>query len=70
PYAIAARVFLIGTVIAYFTFVLARWGWLSGFIANWLRNFLPFVEAWMIPAIIGALGLFAILRLAWNGWKA
>ncbi len=68
PYAIAARVFLIGTVITYFTFVFARWGWLSGLIANWLRNFLPFVEAWMIPAFIGLLGLFAILRLIWNGW--
>lgn len=69
PLAIAARIFLIGTVIVYFTFIFARWSWLSGFIANWLRNFLPFVEAWMVPAFIGLLGFLAILRLIWKGWR-
>jgi len=69
PYAIAARILLLGTVVAYFTFVFARWGWLSGFLANWLRNFLPFVEPWMVPTFIGLLGLIAILRMVWNGWR-
>jgi hypothetical protein len=69
PYAIAARLVLIGSVIVYFTFAFARWSWLSGFIANWLRNFLPFVEAWMVPTFIALLGFFALLRLIWTGWR-
>ncbi|MFN4180685.1 MAG: hypothetical protein ACK4I8_10260 [Armatimonadota bacterium] len=69
PYAIAARLVLIGSVIVYFTFAFARWSWLSGFIANWLRNFLPFVEAWMVPALIALLGFFALLKLIWTSWR-
>jgi len=69
PNAVLARLLLSGAVIAYVTFALARWSWLSGFIANWLRNFFPFVEAWMVPALIGLAGFFAFLRIAFNGFN-
>lgn len=69
PNAVLARLLLSGAVIAYVTFALARWSWLSGFIANWLRNFFPFVEAWMVPALIGLAGFLAFLRIAFNGFN-
>jgi hypothetical protein len=68
--AVIARFLLSAAVIAYTTFALARWSWLSGFLAHWLQNFLPFVQPWMVPAIIGLMGVFALVRVGWNGWRA
>lgn len=70
PNAIVARFLLSAAVIAYTTFALARWSWLSGFLVHWLQNFLSFVQPWMVPAIIGLMGVFALVRVGWNGWRA
>ncbi|MFA0784187.1 hypothetical protein [Fervidibacter sacchari] len=69
PNAILARLLLSGAVIAYVTFALARWSFLSGFLANWLKNFFPFIEPWHIPAVIGAMGFLAFLRVAIGGFN-
>ncbi len=69
PNAILARLLLSGAVIGYLTFALARWNWLSGFIANWLKNFFPFVEPWHIPAVVGVIGFLAFLRVALGGFN-
>jgi len=69
PNAVLARILLSAAVIAYVTFALARWSFLSGFLANWLKNFLPFVEPWHIPAVIGAMGFLAFLRVVTGGFN-
>ncbi len=68
PLAIVARLVLAGAVIAYTTFALARWAWSSGFLLGLLRQFLPFVEPWMVTTVIAVLGVIVFLRTVWRGW--
>jgi hypothetical protein len=51
PNAIIARFLLSAAVIAYTTFALARWSWLSGFLAHGCKTFCPSCNlGWFLPS--------------------